>query len=106
MRLLPHRTLIASNLISPKLKPQRLQTGQVSNHDFKTWNSGGLLAFVLLQLHDLTYSPNSYREQIDRVSRLKEETIRSIVRNTHDIVLFKEEVSRHLLELRDFAEAE
>lgn len=48
----------------------------------------------------------SYREQIDRVSRLKEETIRSIVRNTHDIVLFKEEVSRHLLELRDFAEAE
>jgi len=50
--------------------------------------------------------PNSYREQVDKVSRLKDETIRSIVKNTHDIVIFKEEVSRHLLELRDFAEAE
>ena len=56
--------------------------------------------------HELTSSPKSYREQIDKVARLKEETIRSIVKNTHDVVVFKEEVSRHLLELRDFAEAE
>ncbi|KXN82503.1 putative kinetochore protein NDC80 [Leucoagaricus sp. SymC.cos] len=48
----------------------------------------------------------SYREQIDRVSRLKEETVRAIIKNSHEIAMFKEEVSRHLTELRDFAEAD
>ncbi|KAF8737699.1 hypothetical protein AX14_012469 [Amanita brunnescens Koide BX004] len=48
----------------------------------------------------------SYREQVEKVSRLKEETIRSIIKNSHDIAIFKEEVSRHLRELREFAEGE
>lgn len=48
----------------------------------------------------------SYREQIEKVSRLKEETIRGIIKNSHDIAMFKEEVSRYLRELRDFAEGE
>ncbi|KAF9451194.1 hypothetical protein P691DRAFT_808373 [Macrolepiota fuliginosa MF-IS2] len=48
----------------------------------------------------------SYREQIDKVSRLKEETVRAIIKNSHEIAMFKEEVSRHLTELREFAEAE
>ncbi|KAG5639608.1 hypothetical protein H0H81_010810 [Sphagnurus paluster] len=46
----------------------------------------------------------SYREQIEKVSRLKEETVRAIIKNSHDIAIFKEEVSRHLRELREFAE--
>ncbi|KAJ7219072.1 HEC/Ndc80p family-domain-containing protein [Mycena pura] len=47
-----------------------------------------------------------YREQIEKVSRLKEETVRGMIKNTHDIAKFKEEVSRHLTALRDFAEDE
>ncbi|KAG5645008.1 hypothetical protein DXG03_007285 [Asterophora parasitica] len=46
-----------------------------------------------------------YREQIEKVSRLKEETVRAIIKNSHDIAMFKEEVSRHLRELREFAES-
>jgi kinetochore protein NDC80 len=47
-----------------------------------------------------------YREQTDKASRLKEEIVRAIIKNSHDIAMFKEEVSRHLTELRDFAEAD
>ncbi|PFH52374.1 hypothetical protein AMATHDRAFT_56874 [Amanita thiersii Skay4041] len=47
----------------------------------------------------------SYREQIERVARLKEETIRAIIKHSHDIAIFREEVSRHLRELREFSEA-
>lgn len=49
---------------------------------------------------------DSYRVQIDNVARLKEETIRAIIKNSHEIAMFKEEVSRHLTELRGVAEAE
>ncbi|KAF5386764.1 hypothetical protein D9615_001826 [Tricholomella constricta] len=45
-----------------------------------------------------------YREQIEKVSRLKEETVRAIIKNSHDIAIFKEEISRHLRELREFSE--
>ncbi|KAK2460548.1 hypothetical protein APHAL10511_007018 [Amanita phalloides] len=48
----------------------------------------------------------SHREQIEKVSRLKEETIRSIIKNSHEIAIFKEEVSRHLRELREFTESD
>ncbi|KIK03839.1 hypothetical protein K443DRAFT_676493 [Laccaria amethystina LaAM-08-1] len=48
----------------------------------------------------------NYREQMEKVSRLKEETVRAIIKNSHEIAMFKEEVSRHLQELRDFAEAD
>ncbi|KAJ7905277.1 hypothetical protein B0H14DRAFT_2659637 [Mycena olivaceomarginata] len=47
-----------------------------------------------------------YQEQVEKVSRLKEATVRAIIKNTHDIAMFKAEVSRHLTELRDFAEGE
>ncbi|KAF9562162.1 hypothetical protein CPC08DRAFT_817276 [Agrocybe pediades] len=48
----------------------------------------------------------SYQEQVEKVSRLKEETVRAILKNSQEIALFKQEVSRHLQELRDFAETE
>ncbi|KAJ2917624.1 hypothetical protein MD484_g2802, partial [Candolleomyces efflorescens] len=44
-----------------------------------------------------------YQEQIAKVSRLKDETVRAIIKNSHEIAMFKEEVSRHLRELREFA---
>ncbi|RXW15873.1 hypothetical protein EST38_g9986 [Candolleomyces aberdarensis] len=47
-----------------------------------------------------------YQEQIAKVSRLKDETVRAIIKNSHEIAMFKEEVSRHLRELREFASTE
>ncbi|KAJ7694146.1 HEC/Ndc80p family-domain-containing protein [Mycena rosella] len=47
-----------------------------------------------------------YQEQVAKVSRLKEETVRAILKNSHDIAMFKEEVSRYLTDLRAFAESE
>ncbi|KAJ7721070.1 HEC/Ndc80p family-domain-containing protein [Mycena maculata] len=47
-----------------------------------------------------------YREQVEKVSRLREETVRAIIKNTHDIAMFKAEVSRCLTDLRVFAESE
>ena len=46
-----------------------------------------------------------YREQVDRVNRVKDDTVRAIIKSSSDIVMFKEEVSRQLQHLRDFAEA-
>jgi kinetochore protein NDC80 len=43
-----------------------------------------------------------YREQLDKVARLKEDTVRSIVKSSIELGLFKGEVSRHLKQLRDF----
>ncbi|KAL0947142.1 hypothetical protein HGRIS_013270 [Hohenbuehelia grisea] len=45
----------------------------------------------------------NYREQIEKVSRLKEETVRAMMKNINDICMFKQEVSRHLTELQQFA---
>jgi len=47
----------------------------------------------------------AYREQMDKVDRLRDETVRAIIKNSSDIVTFKEEVSKQLKYLRDFAEA-
>ena len=52
------------------------------------------------------FSRTSYKEQIEKVSRLKEDTIHAILKNTQEIAMFKQEVSRHLQDLRDFVEAE
>jgi len=49
---------------------------------------------------------NSHKEQVEKVSRLKEETVRAILKNSQEIANFKQEVSKHLQELRDFAEAD
>ncbi|KIM48850.1 hypothetical protein M413DRAFT_438025 [Hebeloma cylindrosporum] len=48
----------------------------------------------------------SYKEQIEKVSRLKEDTVRAILKNSQEIAIFKEEVSKHLQELRNFTEVE
>lgn len=48
----------------------------------------------------------SYKEQVEKVSRLKEDLVRAILKNSQEITVFKHEVSRHLQELRDFAEIE
>jgi len=48
----------------------------------------------------------SYKEQLEKVLRLKEDTVRAILKNSQEIALFKQEVSRHLQELREFAETE
>ncbi|KDQ33536.1 hypothetical protein PLEOSDRAFT_1061192 [Pleurotus ostreatus PC15] len=45
-----------------------------------------------------------YREQIEKVARLKEETVRAIMKNSNDICMFKQEVSRLLGDLRKFTE--
>ncbi|THH04485.1 hypothetical protein EW145_g5494 [Phellinidium pouzarii] len=46
----------------------------------------------------------AYHEQIERVDRLKDETVRMILKSSSDIAAFKEEVSAHLNNLRQFAE--
>ena len=46
-----------------------------------------------------------YHEQVDKVNRLKEETVRAVIKNSSDIVAFKDEVSVQLQYLKDFAEA-
>ncbi|KAF9258895.1 hypothetical protein L218DRAFT_704847 [Marasmius fiardii PR-910] len=45
-----------------------------------------------------------YKEQVAKYDRLKEETIRAILKNSNEIAEFKGEVSRNLQELRAFAE--
>ncbi|TFK26419.1 hypothetical protein FA15DRAFT_654414 [Coprinopsis marcescibilis] len=48
----------------------------------------------------------AYREQQEKFGRLKEETVRAIIKSSHDIAMFKEEVSKHIRELREFAESD
>ena len=48
--------------------------------------------------------PFSYREQVEKVSRLRDETVRAIIKNSNDIANFKEEVSHQLKEVKEFAE--
>ncbi|KAI0742721.1 HEC/Ndc80p family-domain-containing protein [Daedaleopsis nitida] len=47
----------------------------------------------------------AYREQVEKTNRLKEETIRAVIKSSSDILAFKDEVSKQLQYLRDFAEA-
>jgi kinetochore protein NDC80 len=58
----------------------------------------------VVQLNIFSFPSASYREQIAKVSRLKDETIRAIAKNSNEIGLFKEEVSAQLRRLRDFVE--
>jgi kinetochore protein NDC80 len=46
-----------------------------------------------------------YREQVEKVARLRDETIRAIVKNSTEIAMFKEEISQQLKSLRDFVES-
>jgi len=47
-----------------------------------------------------------YGEQVEKVTRLRDETVRAIVKNCTEIAIFKEEISQQLKNLRDFAEEE
>ena len=47
----------------------------------------------------------SFREQVVRTERLKDETVKKIVKSTSDIALWKTEVSNQLNRLRQYAEA-
>ncbi|KDQ59539.1 hypothetical protein JAAARDRAFT_126894 [Jaapia argillacea MUCL 33604] len=47
----------------------------------------------------------AYQEQMERVNRLKEDTIRAILKNCNDIGAFKKEVENSLIYLKDYAEA-
>lgn len=46
-----------------------------------------------------------YREQVEKVNRLKEDTVRAVIKNSSEVVAFKDEMSKQLQYLRDFAEA-
>jgi kinetochore protein NDC80 len=46
-----------------------------------------------------------YREQVEKVTRLRDETVRAIVKNSTEVAMFKEEISQQLKNLQDFAEA-
>jgi kinetochore protein NDC80 len=61
---------------------------------------------ILIHSILIFFSRTSYKEQIEKVSRLKEDTIHAILKNSQEIAMFKQEVSRHLQDLRDFAEVE
>lgn len=62
-----------------------------------------VVAILIIDLADNDWYI-SYQEQVEKVARLKDETVRNILKNSNDIAMFKAEVSRHLNELREFAE--
>ncbi|KAF7291020.1 PPM-type phosphatase domain-containing protein [Mycena chlorophos] len=47
-----------------------------------------------------------YHEQVEKVARLKDETVRAIIKNSTDITRFKAALSKHLAELSDAAKAD
>lgn len=49
------------------------------------------------------YPPIRYREQMQKIARLQEETVRAIVKNSTEMAMFKETTSQQLKDLRDFA---
>lgn len=46
----------------------------------------------------------SYREQVEKVNKLRDETVRAIIKNSNDIAVFKEEVSQQLKAVKEFAD--
>ena len=86
---------------------RQLQTALGSNRDYRLYSSGSVTRVLHLEHGNLTrLSAPSYQEQIEKVSRLKEDTVRAILKNSQEIAIFKEEVSKHLQELRSFTETE
>jgi kinetochore protein NDC80 len=45
-----------------------------------------------------------YQEQVEKMDRLRDETVKAIVKSTNDMCMFKEQVSEQLNSLRHFAE--
>ncbi|KAI0083992.1 HEC/Ndc80p family-domain-containing protein [Irpex rosettiformis] len=56
---------------------------------------------VKTRLHALQIA---YAEQVDKVNRLRDDTVRAIIKNSNEVVMFKEEVSRQLKQVHDFAQ--
>jgi hypothetical protein len=81
-------------------------TGWVSSQDYKPYNSSCVSAlFVLFPCLMFNFlALHSYREQVEKVTRLRDDTVRAIIKNSHDIAVFKEEVSQQLKHVREFAE--
>lgn len=61
-----------------------------------------ILQFYLKFLNRFLH--RSYQEQVEKTDRLREETVKAIVKSTNDMCVFKEQVSEHLSNLRQFAE--
>lgn len=80
------------------------QTEWELNLDCNNYNSSQSFHNVSCVFFKLTAIAPSYREQVERVNRLREETIRAIVKNSSDIAEFKGEVAKRLRELRECAE--
>ena len=53
----------------------------------------------------LTLTNRRYWEQVEKATRLRDDAVRAIIKNIHDIVVFKEEVSQQLKHVREFAGA-
>ena len=64
-----------------------------------------IFAVERLYTHGAPFKLFRHREQVEKVNRLKEDTVRAVIKNSSDIVAFKDEVSKQLQYLRDFAEA-
>ena len=115
------RTAAMANGVGVKSRLQALQIAYVYFHSlFGTPDRSGVLPFHALAAplsNSLTsgirkhgvltthFIFDRYREQIDKVNRLKEDTVRAVIKNSSDIVAFKDEVSKQLQYLKDFAEA-
>jgi len=67
---------------------------------------GYVLTLVPTAFHSLALFTARYGEQVEKVTRLRDETVRAIVKNCTEIAIFKEEISQQLKNLRDFAEEE
>ena len=52
-----------------------------------------------------TYRPYRYREQQEKVARVRDETIRAIIKNSTEIAEMKEGVARQLRYVQDVVEA-
>lgn len=62
-------------------------------------------AFFHVHFPALTSICARYAEQVDKVNRLRDDTVRAIIKNSSEVVMFKEEVSKQLKQVHDFAEA-
>lgn len=74
-----------------------------SNHVYKHCNSGELQrsVYIIITLMVLVVS---YREQVEKVNKLRDETVRAIIKNSNDVAVFKEEVSQHLKAIKEYAD--
>lgn len=72
------------------------------NPDCSNYSSSKCL--VRFHISWISIIASSYREQVERVNRLKDETVRAVIKNSSDIAQFKVEVASRLRELRECAE--